>query len=1322
MKQTMKKTLAFLLVLVQLFVLFPALQPQAKAVQTESTAVPVLNKTIVGTVKFQSFNFLGDNDNGSDGVDYTSTFVYTDDYFASSAINTTAESTTSDWDKLTSNELSLAACSIDFAVASMTSAEGDVLTASTQTWNNSDYSDKDKNVIDFLSKCGFSNIEPSATMRVRPTNDSIAYTIASKPITVWDETDRANKTYTLVAVGVRGAGYGQEWASNVTIGTPGNGSSVVRHKGFDDGAQTVCEAVRAYLSAHGITENVKYWVTGFSRAAAVANLAAGYITDAPAVYHTSGRPDAGSPDVYAYTWECPQAASTSENALRYRNIHNILNAMDAVPKVSPGSFNHQRLGIDYRMPYHGNTTEGQNETFYLRMRDALQTIAVGAYNYGGKSYQEDPLIGYTDPSQYPYNRTMTVRTITATQLIADAVGGSLMDNFGTVNATGSNRKITPKYIDQFLDDLIDVFLVSKAWVGDIGSGRTPIQNRTTFINNFQNDIRNVLGYLLDYSGPAFLVLVDKLIGGVGDQLSLSNLFDNGGLALAFTNFYTDPTGSYSRLNFLVGDWRGQPKRTVLISEAQPVVKNVIKNMVGSSFRDPQGISESTFNSSLDHLVELVVNLYADELSRFNSNYFGTTLYYMWQILSVHEQETVMSWIKSLDDNFISDVRKITLPGNADIDMYVFREGMEGALSASASDAVDAHGALVASVRSGAFVPLTGADGKTYDRLDDRITLTQSGGNVVITYPGTIDLRFDVQGNDADLGLQLTDLQPKNTVNTKSTATRDSKGHITATQIVTDSMTQQDNTPTASAINTFSNGNAIDLAAGEALSVIAWHGSNQVLNAKDASYALYKTTQKTVVADFGSIVTSKNATLKEGSSSSNGVFAPSGNDVVYQLYAAKSGANTTLNDAFTAVDTARTDLQSIGLLQRGEKLTVVPASSVYYDDDLAGQSFTSDGHGYSADIVDAMVSTNAQATDGTFYYTFYGSGIDAYCTTDDESGYVSAAVFRGAGADACVKANRVGSAQTVSGQTAGAPKYNTPTISFMDLGGQDTYTLKIVANNSAKFKLDGVRVYHPVQADSAAAEAQAEAGEGNVLYLNLHELLLNADQGFSVQPITGMDEEFDKSTVSGVLFIDNADALVTESHYDADGEWHEEMTQLYATQFEAYRANSPKNEIYLSSDQAITFQVNTDKAPAGSTIYIGMSAPETGSGEVSVTGSGSKPVTSVMDMYYGVTVPTNGLITITNAGESLISLTNLKIPNVPEAKSVSAMPAPEKIFAMRAFFAPVTTETVELAAAQETETVTVQPDPTSPPIGDLISQLISSFVQNLFSSISRLFRL
>ena len=167
-------------------------------------------------------------------------------------------------------------------------------------------------------------------------------------------------------------------------------------------------------------------------------------------------------------------------------------------------------------------------------------------------------------------------------------------------------------------------------------------------------------------------------------------------------------------------------------------------------------------------------------------------------------------------------------------------------------------------------------------------------------------------------------------------------------------------------------------------------------------------------------------------------------------------------------------------------------------------------------------------------------------------------------------------------------------------------------------------------------------------------------------------------------------------------------------------------------------MNIAKAPVGSTIYIGLSAPETGSGRVTVTGNPAKDVTSVMDMYYGITVPTGGLITITNVGSSLISLTNLKITNVTEAKTISAMPASERLIAMRTFFAPVTTETVELAAqpaetAVPAETPTPTPAPTTTPAptpeptpndqtpSQNVSQLISGFVQNLFSAFSRLFR-
>ena len=231
MKQVAKRHIAMLLVLVQLFVLCPYLVPAAQAAEPETDPdIPVLNETIVGTVNFQSFNFLGDNTTGEDGTDYSTTFYYTDDYFSHSATNPNATKQVENWTAL--EDVPMAVLSMDFAVASMTSAEGDVVSASEESWHNTDYSNKDKNVKQFLSDCGFTNIEPHGLTEA-PTMDSIGFTIGSKEIYVWDEATQRNKSFTVVAVGVRGAGYGAEWASNVTIGTVGNGANVVRHEGFD---------------------------------------------------------------------------------------------------------------------------------------------------------------------------------------------------------------------------------------------------------------------------------------------------------------------------------------------------------------------------------------------------------------------------------------------------------------------------------------------------------------------------------------------------------------------------------------------------------------------------------------------------------------------------------------------------------------------------------------------------------------------------------------------------------------------------------------------------------------------------------------------------------------------------------------------------------------------------------------------------------------------------------------------------------------------------------------------------------------------------------
>ena len=745
-KRTVAGTMAIIMVLTTLLVLF--IRPKAEDAEG---GCPALNETIVGTVKFQSFNLLGDNTTGEDGTDYSATFYYTDDYFARSAINDNVSVQKVPWTEL--DNTSLATCSMNFAVASFSSAEGDVISASSRTWDNSDYSAKDKNVIEFLETCGFEGIEPTSNYHEVPTQDSIAYTIANKMITVWDEESQSNKEYTLVAVGIRGAGYWPEWASNVTVGDSANPSVAGRHKGFDDSAQQVVAGLETYIAEHNISGDVKYWVSGFSRSAAVANLTAGYITDRAAEFGTQQK------DIYGYTFECPQCAETSQDALAYKNIHNIVNQMDLVPRVSPSEFHHQRLGVDYVMPYHGNTTATENEDYYNRMYRVLQTTAVGK-TFNGE-YTEDPLIAAVNPSNYPYNRKMTPYKLSTAKLVTDAIGGRLMTEFGTEEAkkkgflTGNvdhvlgdldNDGTCDWYLDDMLDELMMVFLVSNAWDRGYSYMTSDVDtHKVRFIESYQEDMRTVLGYLLDFSGPAVMGLIDSFTSEITSLLRLSNA----GVALAFINFYNDPTGSYGRYNLLVdSSWRGKSYKDVLINEAKSVAVDFV-NRVTADYTHPT-ITRTQMNRSMETLVGLVIDLFADELDQYESQYLSTFLRLMNVILSTHEQETVLSWITSLDENHMNrSYRTLTVPIGTNVELYEFREEYGETLSK------DGVAPLVAEFANGAQV----------SSLDQRIYMESNGTTMTIRYPASLNIRSDVtlapgSSSVSDLDYRVADFQTK----------------------------------------------------------------------------------------------------------------------------------------------------------------------------------------------------------------------------------------------------------------------------------------------------------------------------------------------------------------------------------------------------------------------------------------------------------------------------------------------------------------------------------------------------------------------------------
>ena len=202
---------------------------------------------------------------------------------------------------------------------------------------NPDTFDPSQNVELYLDSAGFRDIRKDDYSKT-----TSIYTISTAMGYRTMEHD-GEEPFTLIAVGVCGGGYGNEWQSNLTAG---NGEL---HEGFRSASDLVIDRISGYIAMHGIRGRIKIWISGFSRAAAVANLTAGRLTRA-GVFPKE--------DVFCYTYATPAAVlNPPENG--DENIFNILCPTDAVPQVMPADWGYGRYGKDLYLPVPEFTTFGE---------------------------------------------------------------------------------------------------------------------------------------------------------------------------------------------------------------------------------------------------------------------------------------------------------------------------------------------------------------------------------------------------------------------------------------------------------------------------------------------------------------------------------------------------------------------------------------------------------------------------------------------------------------------------------------------------------------------------------------------------------------------------------------------------------------------------------------------------------------------------------------------------------------------------------------------------------------------------------------------------
>ena len=312
-------------------------------------------------------------------------------------------------------------------------------------------------------------------------------------------------------------------------------------------------------------------------------------------------------------------------------------------------------------------------------------------------------------------------------------------------------------------------------------------------------------------------------------------------------------------------------------------------------------------------------------------------------------------------------------------------------------------------------------------------------------------------------------------------------------------------------------------------------------------------------------------------------------------------------------------------------------------------------------------TQDMAKDGvvwpTAQFTFKGTGFDIISLTDNTSGAIFVFVYKGTDTSATgtrershIVDNYYGYTQDENGNwvvnnNANNALYQIPVMRIRDLEyGEYTAVVKVFYdegfNHTTKseysFWLDAVRVYDPMGKSETTGDTYGQDGEAYPQYIKLRSELkkLNSDGTAS----------------SGALFIDGKEnANISE-----------------------YSNYGPNNEVYLAKGQAITFKLtgNLDKIAA---VQIGAKSPNSSAEKTATMKVGTDVKQEILgtatEMYYDISAVKDGrIVTITNTGEAILSLTNLKITYTEGKQTVSlgevrAEQQTQAVQMVRALFAP-----------------------------------------------------
>lgn len=353
------------------------------------------------------------------------------------------------------------------------------------------------------------------------------------------------------------------------------------------------------------------------------------------------------------------------------------------------------------------------------------------------------------------------------------------------------------------------------------------------------------------------------------------------------------------------------------------------------------------------------------------------------------------------------------------------------------------------------------------------------------------------------------------------------------------------------------------------------------------------------------------------------------------------------------------------------VTIIPATTVYYEDNFDGFitfdgvscEWTTDGteikdryqnadsigdvasnvYGYDDAYKDmskfSLGSAHKVTVSGGNYatakFSFYGTGFDVISATTNTSGTIVVSVT---GANGYSKNYLVDTYygytyDSATGEWTPAPDtakalWQIPVmkVANLDYGKYDVTITVAYADffshgqnggGSYDFWLDAVRIYDPAGAADGSKENYEKAykadGECWPTYMELRDMIIRG-KSFAAD-----------STANGMIFIDGQTGNVSMADYTSYG---------------------PNNELYLAKGQAVAFRLNAAGNVAD--IQIALKAIQAGikAHAVIATTDGAKlfdgDIETATDMYRSILAANEKTVVITNTGDGILSITNLKV--------------------------------------------------------------------------------